>query len=307
MLLPIASEAALCLLPSTRVHPADTHRLQTDPRPVNGPALPPGYGRVIYRRPGRSDRHIFIIGNSHRNALTRRNGANTVQTQVELYKIGEWLIQTEGVELLLPEGFFQRAPDGREPPSRSVAPRREAEQEEPEQKHVATTRPLEELFSDDALQLSAEMVLKARFGLQIHQVEDEKLYFAVGDCLRTAQSLNGGYNPIFFDMELDYLQERRTVAMLQNIPGAVEAEFQSGHIQSRKAVFTIGMNHLDEIIRYLEENRISIASPLASTPAGDYEARLLLSDRDYGVTVILPRALLEDKQALQLTKLDQRW
>lgn len=108
-------------------------------------------------------------------------------------------------------------------------------------------------------------------------------------------------------MELDYLQERRTAAMLQNIPDAVEAEIQSGHIQSRKAVFTIGMNHLDETIRYLQEDRISIASPLAGTPAGDYEARLLLSDRDYGVTVILPRALLEDKQALHLTKLDRLW
>lgn len=302
MLLPIAFEAALCLLPSTRVHPADTHRPQMEPRPVNGPAIPPSYGRVIYQRAGRSDKHIFIIGNSHRNALTRRNGGNTVQTQVELYKIGEWLIRTEGVELLLPEGFFQRAPAGRESSSRAVAA-----QQESAQKHVTATRPLEELFSDDTLQISAEIVLKVKFGLQIHQVEDEKLYFAVGDCLRMAQSLNNSYSPIFFDVELDYLQERRTAAMLQNIPDAVEAEFQSGHIQNRKAVFTIGMNHLDEIIRYLEEDRISIASPLDGTPAGDYEARLLLSDRGYGVTVILPRALVEDKQALHLTKLDQLW
>lgn len=193
MLLPIAFEAALCLLPSTRVHPADTHRLQTEPRPVNGPAIPSSYGRVIYQRPGRSDKHIFIIGNSHRNALTRRNGANTAQTQVELYKIGEWLIRTEGVELLLPEGFFQRAPAGREPPSKALAVQKESGQESG-QKHVAATRPLEELFSDDTLQISAEIVLKAKFGLQIHQVEDEKLYFAVGDCLHMAQSLSSSYS-----------------------------------------------------------------------------------------------------------------
>ena len=69
--------------------------------------LPPQYGRVIYQLNEKSPNQVFIIGLSHRDTLTCLNGDNTSKVQAEVYKIGDWLIHNQGLELLLPEGFFK--------------------------------------------------------------------------------------------------------------------------------------------------------------------------------------------------------
>ncbi len=92
--------------------------------------------------------------------------------------------------------------------------------------------------------------------------------------------------------------------MLQRIPEAIETEFKLGNIDSRRAMFTIGMAHIDEIVRFLKEGRVDIKAPHFSSVAyPDLNNVLKLVDEGYGVTVILPRALVDDHEALRLANL----
>jgi hypothetical protein len=299
--LSLALESAACLftdLPCTAAE-ADLHRPTTVPLPASAPLIPPEYGAIIYQKKGASQKHIYIVGDSHRSSLTGRNGRNTVRTQIEVYRIGEWLIRNEGVQLVLPEGFFKKRPadfpTARAPAMGSTLA-----------KIPIDDRLLEERLADDSVFTSAEMLLKVHHNVLIQQVEDERLYVAIGEFLRLTESVsNSAYVPIFFHMELEQMQERRTAAMLQNIPKAIDYEFQGGRISNRKALFTIGMGHIDEIIRYLKEDRISISpSTISATANPHHTADQKLLSQDYGVTVILPKALAEDREARRLTKLD---
>ena len=110
------------------------------------------------------------------------------------------------------------------------------------------------------------MLLKETHPLTLRQVEDKDLYDAVRSHLVKLISCrddSGDYS--LLKSGLEYLQEKRTAAMLQKIPKIVNEEFQRGSIKSRKAILTIGMYHLHEIITYLNENAINIHAPLPAS------------------------------------------
>jgi hypothetical protein len=66
------------------------------------------------------------------------------------------------------------------------------------------------------------------------------------------------------------------------------------------------MYHLHEIIRYLNENRIIIHAPLpASNETKDYRSELNILKEHFGVSVILPKTLADDRKILEMNKLDQ--
>jgi hypothetical protein len=261
--------------------------------------VPPQYGEVIYRFNEKSLNQIFIIGISHRDALTRLNGDNTSRVQAEVYKIGDWLIHSQRLELLLPEGFFKSKiakvekeninPAGRESSCASL-----------------DMKVLEERLSDNKIYVNAEMLLKETHPLRLRQIEDEELYEAVrANILKLVSTKDHAFDYPQLSSELEYLQERRTAAMLQNIPEIVDGEFQQGHIKSRKAIFTVGMYHIHEIIRYLDTNRIIIHLPnSASKGTKDFDTELNLSKENFGVSVILPRTLADDQKILEINKLD---
>ena len=94
--------------------------------------------------------------------------------------------------------------------------------------------------------------------------------------------------------------------MLQKIPGVVDAEFQQGNIRSKRAIFTVGLFHLHEIIRYLNQNRIMIHTPESvSKPVKDDDSELNLSKENFGVSVILPKTLAGDQKTLEINQLDE--
>jgi hypothetical protein len=97
--------------------------------------------------------------------------------------------------------------------------------------------------------------------------------------------------------ELQYLQE---------IPSAIEAKLRAGTIPNRSAMLTIGLNHIKVIIRYLEKNTIMITPPENGNDRMEsYTAELDLLRQGYGITVIIPRTLTDDRQLLQATRLDR--
>ncbi len=262
--------------------------------------IPPQYGRVIYRINEKSPNQLFIIGLSHRDTLTCLNGDNTSKVQAEVYKIGDWLIHSQGLELLLPEGFFTSV-------STKIKKKNTSATDTPNSCALLDIKVLEERLSNNKAYVNAEMLLKETHLLRLRQVEDKKLYDAVRDDLvKLVSCRNGSSDYALLKSRLDYLEEKRTAAMLQKIPGIIEDEFQQASIKNRKAILTVGTYHLHEIIRYLNENRIIIHAPQpASNGTEDYNSEVTLLKEHFGVSVILPKTLADDQKILEDNKLDQ--
>jgi len=263
--------------------------------------IPVEYGQVLCRFNEESSNQIFIIGISHRDSLTCLNGENTSRVQAEVYKIGDWLIHHQGLELLLPEGFFAITTGKTGKENRKIVEKRSDCTE------LSDLKVLEAKLSDNRTYVNAEMLLKENHPLRLRQVEDKALYDAVRSGL--LKLVNCGEEDSRYSAlktDLDYLQEKRTAAMLQKIPEIVEAEFRQGNIQSRKAIFTIGTSHLHKIIQYINETRIKIDAPLlASSGSKDYIAELILLKQNFGVSIIIPKTLAKDQKTLELNKLDK--
>ncbi len=261
--------------------------------------IPPQYGEIIYRFNEKSPNQIFIIGISHRDALTCLNGANTSKVQAEIYKIGDWLIHNQGLELLLPEGFFKG-------PTTGVEKKKVKAPEKVSSCTSLDTDTLEKRLSDNNVYINAEMLLKETHPLRLAQIEDQELYDAVrAYIVKLAGHRGSSSDYSLLNEELGYLQEKRSAAMLQKIPEVVDAEFQQGNIKSKRAIFTVGMFHLHEIIEYLDQNRIVIRHPLpVSNSTKEYTSELNLSKENFGVSVIIPRTLASDQKTLEINKLD---
>jgi hypothetical protein len=261
--------------------------------------LPSQYGEIVHQWNRESPNQLFIIGIGHRDTLTRANGNNTSKIQAEVYKIGEWLIHNQEVGLLLPEGFFKN-------PATTIDP---LAVKAPEN-GISCAKPmdlptLEERLGDPRTFVNAEMLLKANHPLRTVQVEDPGLYMEVREGLLKLVNTPACDAPLLVS-ELDYLQERRTATMLQNIPGIVEQEFRQGTIRNKKAIFTIGIAHLRDIIKYVDAKEINIHPPSSARgDRTDYHADLRLPKDNFGVSIIIPRTLAKDQRVLEINRLDK--
>ncbi len=266
------------------------------------PEIPAQYGEIIYRFNEKSPNQVFIIGISHRDALTCLNGDNTPRVQAEIYRIGDWLMHNQQVDLILPEGFFKS-------PSATIEKKKVNTPERGRSCTPIDTESLEKRLSDEKVYVNAEMLLRENHSLRLRQIEDENLYKAVTNhLLKLARSREDSTDYPRLNSEIEFLQEKRAAAMLQKIPQIVNEEFQQGNIRSKKAIFTIGLFHLHHIIAYLSEKGIKIHPPpsVSNGKGGytrDYTAELNLQKENFGVSVIVPRTLANDQKTLEMTEL----
>ena len=256
--------------------------------------MPLEYGKVIYRINENSPKQLYIIGISHRDPETGRNGSTTIQTQTDIFRIGEWLHRNRELQLLLPEGYFTAA---------ETCP--------PALAHSSSSQLdsylLRQKLADESRFVNAEMLLKENCRLRVSQVEDRSIYDAVFQSLRNLKTTGTAQSsPQERLAQLQYLQEVRTAVLLQKIPAIVDRELNDGMIHNQSAMFTIGLNHLQDIVRYFQNNAIKINSPDAGRmqPA-NYTAELNLLKNGFGVTIIIPRTLADDRRLLQMTNLDR--
>ena len=242
--------------------------------------LPAEYGEVIYRSNDTSPNQIYIIGMSHRDSLTRVNGDKTARVQAEVYKIGEWLIRNRGLKLLLPEGFFKTGDAER---SANGAVARTGTGTRIGEMAPADLGALEKELGDNRTFVNAEMLLKRNYPLYLEQVEDKTFYTAVSNEIRNLMICKNNDDYCLVKSALDYLQDRRTAAMLQKIPGVIQDQFDQGKIKDRKAFFTIGLNHIYKIVKYLNEERIAIDSPRSavSSPKRGLRRRIKSGEREF--------------------------
>ena len=276
-----------------------------------GLTLPPSssnslqYGQVIFRYNEKSPKQLFIIGMGHRDTLTRGNAGQTSRVQAEVYKIGEWLIHNEGIQLLLPEGFFN---------TKSIRPDQAKETTKTGLGNQcvcpapADINLLQERLANNRIFVNAEMLLKEShpLNLRLRQVEDRGLYDSV--CKGLVRLTNSGNDSCDSSLvqELDYLQQQRLAAMLQKIPEVIGEEFQRKKVKEPKAIFTIGMMHVPAMIRYLSDKKIIIPSLGPGSVNGkEHTAQLNLSENNYGVSIILPRTLADNEDLLKTHHLDK--
>jgi hypothetical protein len=285
--------------PIAQTNPASP---QLDSSCSNLPAIPAQYGEVIFRCNEKSPNQIFIIGMSHRDTLTRSNASQTSRVQAEVYKIGDWLIHNQGLQLLLPEGFFKnRTTEIKEVNSKIKMGLENISS----CSDLADFQTLQQKLADDATFVNAEMLLKASHPMRLRQVEDWALYESANKTLLKLVSNKTSCDYSLLP-ELDYLEERRIASMLQRIPGIVDDEFREKGIKERKAIFTIGMMHVHTIIDYLNKKAISIHAPASGTAENrDYAADLNLLKENFGIFVILPKTLVGNHEILKINGLDK--
>jgi hypothetical protein len=196
--------------------------------------------------------------------------------------MGEWLIRQEGVELLLPEGFF-KGPAGSKI-SGAGAPNSE------KKKSAAPMdlQALEAKLADRNTFINAEILLKRNYPIILQQVEDKACYEEVSALMG---KVFGGQCPADeftrTRAELDFLQNKRTAVMLQKIPEIIDREYTEGRIKNPKAIFTIGLAHIAPILKYLADGGIRSAGNQ------DFQ-ELNLQRHNSRVSVLIPRALAED-------------
>jgi hypothetical protein len=254
---------------------------------------------VICRYNEKSPNQVYIVGISHRDTLTKTNGPSTSRVQAEVYKIGEWLIKNQGIKLILPEGFFSQRRNKNAEKSRQNSRSLTASRGE------VNMAFLEQRFSDDRTFINAEMLLSEKFPLLVKQVEDGDLYQMVYEDIRLLGASKGNLEKSFLlRTELDYHQNKRVGVMLQKIPEIVNEEFRGGYIDHKKALFTIGMSHISSIMKYLEQRKIVVRSPPFSPGKyDDYVDELDLAKENFGISIILPRTLINDHEAMEMINL----
>jgi hypothetical protein len=251
------------------------------------------YGEVIYHINEDSPKQVYIIGISHRNPATGQNNSDTIRTQAEIFRIGEWLNRYKGLELLLPEGYF-------------IKNSRLFKAASDPHEILVDNVLLHKKLADENHFVNAEMLLMEYFDMRVSQVEDRNIYNAVRRSLKNLQVDDPDkLSPRQRLAELQFLQELRTVKLLQNIPDAIERELQNGTIQNSFAMFTIGLNHVNHIIRYLDENTFSIDAPKDLANLNDFNAELDLLKKGYGITIILPRTLANNAELLEAMNLNR--
>lgn len=275
----------------TAIEPAEASSTPQDSLNRVDAVLPSEYGEVIYRINEDSPKQLYIIGISHRSPESGKNNDDTVRTQAEIFRIGEWLNRNNGLELLLPEGYFGSRKDFNASDAFSAG--------------LDTVRLHEEL-ADESRFINAEMLLLEHYDMRASQVENRKIYDAVLSSLEKLRKDDLDLSSEAKLDELHFLQDVRTAMLLQNIPDVIENELVNGTIRRSSAMFTIGLNHVQDIIRYLDENPVNINVPEAVTSEiEDYRAELDLIKKGYGITIIIPRTLADNARLLQVMNLDR--
>jgi len=263
------------------------------------PTLPESFGQVIYRVNAKSSKQLYIIGISHRGPFLGGDASTTLQTQSELYRIGEWLKRNKNLELLLPEGFFNCKV---KVPAKHLAINVDDLSDE---SHLSVDdNTLKKKLSDHTCFVNAEMLLMKNLHMQAGQVEDRGLYDEVySRLLRLGTIGKDSKKFLRASSDLRRLQKMRTAFILQKAPEVIDARFDLGDIHKRQALLTIGLNHLHEIIRYINKNEINIDPSFDGQDS--YESRLNLIKEGFGITIIIPQVLASDRTVLEMTGLDR--
>ncbi len=244
--------------------------------PAAQTAFPEQLGTIVYQTEPEASSRIYIIANGHRSAISGANSTDTVQAQIETFRIGEWLIKQNRIELLLPEGFF-----GERGRPRAIDP----------DKIPLDNQTLRETLADTSHFINAELLLHEQYGIGLGQVENRQLYRDIRDRLRSRLKAGGEFS-FSLNSELAHLQKLRTAYLLQAAPAVTAATYQQGRITAPNAMMTIGLSHLKDIISFLETGKIDFGQQTEGSASPLQDTGLKRIKEQVGITIVVPRALM---------------
>lgn len=252
--------------------------------PVAEFSFPEQLGVIVHQTQASAASQIYIIANGHRSAIDGANTTETVQAQVETFRIGEWLINQKRIDLLLPEGFF-----GELGPSTEI-----------DMKNVPLhDRELHDALADTTHFVNAELLLHDKYGIGLKQVEDRSLYLNVKELIRSSLNATDKFSFANY-FELVQLQKQRTAHLLQKVPVVLAEAYQQGRIAAPNAMLTIGLSHLEDIISFLETGEIEMMGrQSASKESSLHQTEHKLIKPRIGITIVVPRSLMSKGYAFK--------
>lgn len=266
-----------------------------DPAEYSGSLnIPSQYGEIVYTKPGHGKKHVYIIFQSHRSSLTGLNNSDTVQAQADIYRVQEWIVRNENVQLLLPEGFFsKKSTKSREQSSNANDA---SFNNEKVTVHSLDDESLQKRLRNTKEFVNADKLLYQSSNIRIQQIEDRELYFKVRGFLSELMEKDSMESDQK-KSELVSLQRKRSATLLQRMPEIIEKEYKKGRIQSRKAIFTIGIAHAGDIIGFIKDSNVTLFADGKTTK--QHKEELKLAAKGYHVTLIMPASLMSQAHSFE--------
>lgn len=244
--------------------------------------VPEEYGRIVFQKNPNAENQLYIIPNSERHPDTGIFDEHELKVQVSVYRIGEHLIKSRGVKLILEEGLFA------EHDYRGLH----------ENYRLKVKRELGNKFKLSPSDSDLEQILIAGTGSigGDYGIDASDLLGLYHQTINQGAENKNAYNSAdrflrdpSHDFVLQYFNELRSALILINAPNVIAREIQAGRIKTRTAIMPIGNAHLDEMVRFVQDDRASVRDSLGKIA---YERPLEYGQKNYGVTVIEPKGLI---------------
>jgi len=246
------------------------------------------YGAIVYQKNQDLQNQLYVIAQSHRSPIDNQYTIKEApRVQTEIYRIAEHLIKEKNIELLLDEGL-----DAEEENSdlhRFIAINMLKLKYDSSVKKISEDDSvLEDILADKELPTDAAYLLNAAYPIIVQGADNKKLLNDIDNLIK--YFLKGYGTKEEMESVLDHLCEARSALILQNSPFVIEREINAGRIKNRKAIIIIGSLHIDEMQRFVENDRITI-SPVEKYGLPFVDKELCLTKRNYGITIINPLSI----------------
>lgn len=267
------------------------------------------YGHVVFQTRPEAPNQIYIVGQIHEHPITDEVDQETIQTQRDIYRIGEQLMRERGLELAILEGLSADQSYG----DLNEALRKfgkilqrgnvlEAMKEDRKLERILDTGIDGVSSAEDhrLLQASAGYWLASTHNYRVAGAEDEKLQSlaikAAQGIWQTIQLAKGRrisevipvlrtINPIYF-----HINQLRTAYILHNTPLVIEREHAAKRVRRQQALVVIGADHIRDCIKFVRNDYLKVL-PHPGSDVPPLDQPLGYVQAEYGVTVIMPRTI----------------
>lgn len=271
------------------------------------------YGHVVFQIRHDAPNQIYIVGQLHEHPVTEDVNQETIQTQRDIYRIGEQLIKERELELIILEGLS--ADDSYDALNETLRKfgkilQRgnviDAMKEDSKLERILNTKIKGDASEKERhlLQATAGYWLASTSNLRVAGAEDKdlhrlavqgtKLVMRTGRLVaqRVEEARIGKYrlSQVTIVNPYDHINQLRTAYILHNTPLVIEREDAAKRISRKQAMVVIGVSHIPDCIEFVRDDYLKVpAYPSSTVPPLDQPLGYVQAG--YGVTVIMPRTI----------------
>ncbi len=235
------------------------------------------YGEIIFKIRQDAPNQLYVIGQSHKK-LDGTQSEHIPKIQMEVFRIGQKLIDKFKVGLFLAEGYFENTvyEKKRKENIQETDIRRLAEYCKDDDYIVSSTK--------DHADWDAVFYFQLFTNVNIQGAED-RIYHRNVITLLTSQR-----NPVS-DVLYAYYNHLRTMAVLLNGPKVVDREQEARRLISSNFAIIFGDDHIPKLIESVEKDYFKVDfSRLSPLPFDKISQPLKYEQLGYGATVIRPKS-----------------